>query len=322
MARLLNSRCDFENGFFSCDLPEDAVFLILKVKTKMENHTYVEDTEKQTEKFCPWKKTSKDGKQVPQKLPGVLTLRKNDISMTSDSGPCPSPTEHEYKPRYFNKPEWLSSDKENMPPIESVTPPSLRNLSLEEQNNKVEHEATSWEANVARNLDSLPRSSSPYPKKKTSTLEDLETDTDDNMVDMTDFFERPPNEKRSPRPKQSNSNQEQCPTPQNSPTHTPKSSLSTTPPAKPHRNEIWGILPDKRRVPHGWPACLRRQPPRVAFRNNNIYVIDDEEYKELRERHPKVQYKLRVCDNPAAQNMPHKEDFDDNNYESIDETTI
>ena len=105
------------------------------------------------------------------------------------------------KPRYFNEPEWLSSNKENMPPIELVTPPSLRNLSLEEENNEVEQEATMWEANVARNLDPLPRSSSPYPKK-TSTLEDLETDTDDNMVNMTDFFERPPNDKRSPRPKQ------------------------------------------------------------------------------------------------------------------------
>ena len=52
-----------------------------------------------------------------------------------------------------------------MPPIESVTPPSLRNLSLEEEINETEHEATSWEANVARNLVTLPRSSSPYPRK-------------------------------------------------------------------------------------------------------------------------------------------------------------
>ena len=156
MARSLNSRCDFEKGFFSCDLPEDTVLLILKVKTKMGNHTLVEDTEKQTEKICPWKKQVKDGKQVPLKLPGVLIPKKNDISVTSDSGPCPSLTEHEYKPRYFNKPEWLSSDKENMPPIELVTPSSLRNLSLEEENNEVEHKATSWEANVARNLGSLP----------------------------------------------------------------------------------------------------------------------------------------------------------------------
>ena len=321
MARSLNSQCDFENGFFSCDLPEDAILLILKVKTKSGNHTLVEDTEKQTEKFCPWKKLSKEGKRFPRKLPGVLTPKKSDVSVTSDSGQCPSPTEHEYRPKYFEEPECLDSDKENMPPIESITPPSLKNLSLEEENNdnNNEHEATSWEASVARNVDLLPRSSSPYPKKKTRTLEDLETDTDDNMVDMTNFFDRPQNEKRSPRP-----NSEQCPTPQNSPTHMPKSSVPAPPisPTKPHRNEIRGVLPDKRRVPRGWPACLRRQPPRVAFRNNDIYIVDDEEYEEPRERHPKVQYKLRLADNPAAQNMPHEEDYSDNNYESIDETAV
>ena len=65
MARSLNSRCDFENGFFTCDLLQDAVLLILKVKTQIGNHTFVEDMEKQTEKFQPWKKLAKDGKQVP-----------------------------------------------------------------------------------------------------------------------------------------------------------------------------------------------------------------------------------------------------------------
>ena len=209
-----------------------------------------------------------------------------------------------------------------MPPIESITPPSLKKLSIEEENSEIEHEATSWEANVAQNLDLLPRSGSPYPKKKTHTLEDLESDTDDNMVDMMDFFDRPQNEKRTPRPKHAKTNSEQCPTPQNSPMPIPRSSVPTTPPAKPHRNEVWGIFLDKRRVHHGWPACLRRQPPRVAFRNNDIYVVEDEDYEEPRERHPKVQYKLRLCDNPAAQNMPHEEDFDDNNYKSIDETAI
>ena len=82
----------FENGFFSCDLPEDAILLILKVKTKTENHTLVEDTEKQTEKFRPWKKPSKEGKHFPQKLPGVLTPKKSDISVTSDSVPVQQST--------------------------------------------------------------------------------------------------------------------------------------------------------------------------------------------------------------------------------------
>ena len=46
MARSLNSQCNFENGFFTCNLPKDAVLQVLKVKTKTENHTLVEDMEK------------------------------------------------------------------------------------------------------------------------------------------------------------------------------------------------------------------------------------------------------------------------------------
>ena len=165
MARSLNSRCYFKNGFFTCDLPEHAVLLILKVKTKTGNHTLVEDMEKWTEKFRPWNKSTKDGKPVPRKLPGVLTPQKNDNSMTSDSGPCPSsPTENEYKPRFFDEPDCLGSDKENIPPTESVTPPTLKNLSLEEEVNSNENKATSWEASVARNVMMTSRASSPYPK--------------------------------------------------------------------------------------------------------------------------------------------------------------
>ena len=58
MARSPNSRCDFENGFFTCDLPEDAVLLILKVKTQTGNHTLVEDMEKWTEKFLTLEETN------------------------------------------------------------------------------------------------------------------------------------------------------------------------------------------------------------------------------------------------------------------------
>ena len=69
----------------------------------------------------------------------------------------------------------MSSDKENLPPTESVTPPSLRDLSLEEEVDNNEHEATSWEASVARNLVTNPRASSPHLKRP-STLQDLEPD--------------------------------------------------------------------------------------------------------------------------------------------------
>ena len=217
----------------------------------------------------------------------------------------------------------MSSDKENMPPTELVTPPSLRNLSLEEETNEPENKATSWEASVARNVETIPSASFPYPRK-TSTLEELELDTEEDIIDVTDYSERPSSDKRSPRPKQTDMTQGHCSTPQNSPTYLAMNAVAVAP-AKPHRTEIWGILPNKRKVPYGWPACLRRQPPRVAFKNNDIYMVNNEEpsnYKEPRERHPKVQYKLRVCKNPAAKNMPHEKEYDGNNYESIDKTTV
>ena len=97
---------------------------------------------------------------------------------------------------------------------------------------------------------------------------------------------------------------------------------AATPPAKPHRTEIWGILPNKRRIPHGWPTCLKKQPPRVAFKNNDIYMINDEEsdtYKEPKERNLRVMYKLKVSKDPTSKNMPHEEEFDNDNYESIKE---
>ena len=116
-----------------------------------------------------------------------------------------------------------------------------------------------------------------------------------------------------------------CPTPQNSPAYVLMNTTTAAAPAKPHRTEIWGILPDKRKIPCGWPAFLRRQPPRVAFKNNDIYMINDGDgntYEETKERHSKVQYKLKVYKNPTAKNIPQKEEYDDNNNKSIDETAV
>ena len=98
--------------------------------------------------------------------------------------------------------------------------------------------------------------------------------------------------------------------------------VTTATPTKPSQTEIQGIIPDKKRVPHGWPACLRKQPPRVAFKNNDIYMINNEEsdtYEELKERNLRVMYKLKVSKDPVSMNMPHEEEFDDDNYELIKE---
>ena len=174
--------------------------------------------------------------------------------MTSDSEPWPSsPTETEYKPQFFNEPERLSSDKENIPPIESITPPSLKNLSLEEGMTGNEKKATPWEASVAKTIMTTPRASSPYPDLP-STLEQLEPDRDDDIIDITDYSERLANDRRSPWHKQkymtSTVTQGHCPTCQNSPTYIAMNAEAAAAPAKLQWTEIWGILPDKRRTPH------------------------------------------------------------------------
>ena len=51
-------------------------------------------------------------------------------------------------------------------------------------------------------------------------------------------------------------------------------------------------------------------------------MINDGEsdtYEELTERNLRVMYKLKVSKDPISVNMPHEEEFDDDNYESIKE---
>ena len=65
-----------------------------------------------------------------------------------------------------------------------------------------------------------------------------------------------------------------------------------------------------------------KQSPRVAFKNSDIYMINDEEsdpYKEPQERNVRVLYKLKVNEDAASKNMLHEEEFNDDNYKSIEE---
>ena len=46
-----------------------------------------------------------------------------------------------------------------------------------------------------------------------------------------------------------------------------------------------------------------------SFKNNDIYMINDEEsdtYEEPKERNLRVMYKLNMSKDPTSKNMPHK----------------
>ena len=52
---------------------------------------------------------------------------------------------------------------------------------------------------------------------------------------------------------------------------------------KPPLPEIRSFLPDKKKVPTGWPACLKRSSPKATFNNNDIYARSTESSKNLYE---------------------------------------
>ena len=109
--------------------------------------------------------------------------------MTSDSGQwLPTPTEFEYKPKIFDDPRDTNSDKENMPPLESVPMPVLYIAESDflDRTKKLLGKDTKWEAHMDQQIP-LPRSSSPYPENRPGAMEQLEPETD-NDIDVRDSW--------------------------------------------------------------------------------------------------------------------------------------
>ena len=46
---------------------------------------------------------------------------------------------------------------------------------------------------------------------------------------------------------------------------------------------------------------------------------ESDPYEEPQEWNVRVLYKLKVNEDPTSKSMPHEEEFDDDNYESIEE---
>ena len=134
----------------------------------------------------------------------------------------------------------------------------------------------------------LPRSSSPYPNDdQTGSLGWLEPKTEDDM-DIRDFSERPTNNQRPPKPprKPKVMLQNLIPPPGCPDYMVMNAAIMGIP--RPQKPEVRGIIPEKKKVPRGWPACLKRSPPKVVFHNNDIYWKNTESsenlYKEPNEK--------------------------------------
>ena len=290
MVRSLNSRCDFKQGFFTFNLPMDTVQLVMHVETKHWKHTLKEDKEKRMEKYKPWAKwTDKDSSRHD--------LDSLTPSVSSDSGAWLSTPESDYKPKLFDDPRNNNSSKENMPPLESSPMPMLNidEADFHDWTEKLLGKDNRWEAHVAQQV-SLPRTSSPCPSNsQTRSLEQLETVTEDDM-DVRDFSERPTNDLRPPKPPRKPKVILQNLIP---PPGCPDYVVIGIP--KPPLPEIRGILPEKKKVPRGWPACLKRSPPKAIFHNNHIYAKNTESSEKLYEE--PHQKKTQEEQGPKEKNM-------------------
>ena len=98
--------------------------------------------------------------------------------------------------------------------------------------------------------------------------------------------------------------------------------------------DIRSLLLEKKKVPRQWPTGLKRSPPKATFQNNNIYARstkssknlyeEPQEMKVQEEQGPKEKnihafYKFNVNENGDVTSTPHKEEFDERNYESVEE---
>ena len=92
-------------------------------------------------------------------------------------------------------------------------------------------------------------------------------------------------------------------------------------------NEVRGILPERRKLPHGWPKCLKRTPPKLVLRNNNLCnteKIENHHYEEPQENDNRVFFNIQNNMQNNVQNNMQREDEINENYESIEEraTTV
>ena len=132
------------------------------------------------------------------------------------------------------------------------------------------------------------------PDDSDKDLEKVETETDEEL-DQIDYRARPSNDRRLPKPilwcrptlirSLTNWLKDDCLTPQTSPEYL--AMVASPQQSRQQRNEVTGILPEGRKMPHGWPKCLRKTPPKLVLCNNNLYntqKIESHHYKEPEER--------------------------------------
>ena len=92
MARQLNATCNFNMGYLICDIPDNTIEVVVKIKTMFGKHTLVKDRERRMVKYRLWQKCNQPHIRMEMaKRVAPLRFRKvrkegTDSGSSSDSG--------------------------------------------------------------------------------------------------------------------------------------------------------------------------------------------------------------------------------------------
>ena len=223
-------------------------------------------------------------------------------SLSSDSRAWTPSHGFDCKPKLSNDPRNSQYSKENIPSLESV-PILILNIEDAEFLNRTDKllgKDHKWETHVVQQVP-LPRTSYPCPSNShTGSMEQLETVTEDDM-DIRDFSERPTNDLRPTKliRKTRVIHQSLIPPPGYPDYVVMNHAVMGIP--KPTLPEIRAILLEKKKVPRGWPTCLKRSPSMATFHNNDIYAKSAESSKNLYEEPQET--KTQKEQGPKEKNM-------------------
>ena len=157
MARHLNATCNFTIGYLICDIPDNTLEIVVKIKTTFGKYMLVEDRERRTVKYRPWGRHNQPKiKMEMAKRVAPLKIRKvkkegTESGSSSDSGTwIPKGEGFGYPPKIFTDPNYPQTSEG-----EEVTEAHLHN---EADNNINPNDYDS--AN-----ESMPRKEAPIPNK-------------------------------------------------------------------------------------------------------------------------------------------------------------
>ena len=258
-----------------------------------------------------------------------ISLKKvHNSGSSSDSGAWVQVSgDLEFTPKFFNDPKNTSSDKENNPINDSQTMLMLNDLNItdgtdpgglpERPPNFVGPyypecmlkwprclcmSESDWEDTATQQI---PRTSSPYPDDSDKNLEKLETEVDEDL-DEIDYRARPANDRRKPksilrcrptlRRSPPNWLKNDCPTPLTSPEYI---TMVASPQQTKQPSEVRGIWPERRKMPCGWPKCLRKIPPKLVMHNSDLYnnQMENHHYEEHEEIDNRLFINMQIQDN-------------------------